>query len=955
MQGLPIEARQPNARPRSRRSTVPGCGPFNDEQHDGSVSLRQSDRQAFAKMVADLVIERMESVIKDAVGACKASACCPVNSGLVIEMDKLLEESPMVEKNKGPNTTKHKKRTTQTETRATDASPLPSLGPKEQALLDAVPTSPLGPKEQALLDAVPTSPLGPKELPQASALPQDGNSDCNAAAQEQLELPRGFNAQARAQIDSPDMKPLGKEISPASATEPSDGQSKSQGPEFAARSPSRKASTSPSKVSEETDQRRPLSPGRFHSGNTDVSEESPSSKERTWSWARSPKRSKTRESDQPGDSLCGDASASDGAAEAPGGEENSPGTKSRASFSSSPGGIAGGEDEMAMQATPSTAARAQRNTKKAQTVKNIAGEMANALFEAEELTFASCRSCPIGPMDSPKSPKKKGGPSWWLDRSSASKKVLPEVVGLSASSGQHPAELCDVHGKQAPPVDFASFNIDMNPAEKESDEDVVSEEMKEMEFGIQPTYDAKFEAKSSARYAVSDSGDQPEEAETQNPAYFSMFSSSSRPVQQMMSFSAMSAPAAPGSLVSRRISCSVESLRQQRDEHLMELYHITTDSAHSEEQKNLFGQGEGEMSLWSVVLLRICGIIPWCVESHSEDAESFLTIFRRPAAWYKLLVLLVASISLAICLEQVVTAQAATSESGDDSESQLGLLSDVPIAVGSILGLLSTGSLLNRKGFQATYNLLVSYGQREELLEQWASSSRCDLVATLVVWVCAVFERIRGGGILSSPDRRHVLDLMVFIFTSLLLMGLAFCLLHVCRLLTSMVDAYCVHFVSNPKLNEAVRHWNIIQAMLREACAAIEYCFIVLQTTALAAVLLSMADTMINTNRGAMTGAHLLTLLPGALITLGVARIFYCAAEVTEKCARVPTLINGLFFGKDIDTERQYVVEYIINSAAGFYVFEVRLTSAMALKFAYLSGVAAFFVATKVLLEGGSW
>merc|ERR1712107_385915 len=99
---------------------------------------------------------------------------------------------------------------------------------------------------------------------------------------------------------------------------------------------------------------------------------------------------------------------------------------------------------------------------------------------------------------------------------------------------------------------------------------------------------------------------------------------------------------------------------------------------------------------------------------------------------------------------------------------------------------------------------------------------------------------------------------------------------------------------------------------------------------------------------GSVGPAHGWLLLSVSLLALVDARLFLWAAEVTEKCARVPPLVNSLSFGVDVDPQRHYLVEYVAYSAAGFYVKEVRLTAAMALKLAYISGLVAFGVLTKV-------
>ena len=80
-------------------------------------------------------------------------------------------------------------------------------------------------------------------------------------------------------------------------------------------------------------------------------------------------------------------------------------------------------------------------------------------------------------------------------------------------------------------------------------------------------------------------------------------------------------------------------------------------------------------------------------------------------------------------------------------------------------------------------------------------------------------------------------------------------------------------------------------------------------------------------------------LIPLCMLALGMLKVFFKAADVTDRCARVPSLINACDFGADIDRDRQYIVEYVQNSAAGFYFFEIRLTSSMTFKFSYVCAI----------------
>lgn len=76
------------------------------------------------------------------------------------------------------------------------------------------------------------------------------------------------------------------------------------------------------------------------------------------------------------------------------------------------------------------------------------------------------------------------------------------------------------------------------------------------------------------------------------------------------------------------------------------------------------------------------------------------------------------------------------------------------------------------------------------------------------------------------------------------------------------------------------------------------------------------------------------------------------AAAITEKCNRVPALINSWTRMEQlIDHEKQYIVQYIMHSAAGFYVKGVRLNATWALKLLYLFGVLLFSLLTQSVLK----
>jgi len=287
---------------------------------------------------------------------------------------------------------------------------------------------------------------------------------------------------------------------------------------------------------------------------------------------------------------------------------------------------------------------------------------------------------------------------------------------------------------------------------------------------------------------------------------------------------------------------------------------------------------------------------------------------------------------------------------------RVGLLSDIPLTFGAFLGLVSLATHCNSRDLVECCYLLHSYAIHERFDEQWLRTSCWDLAATLVLWLVAVSERVRGAGMVQAAQDNNmdvfsVLHIATFAFSSLILVTLAFCMLYVCRALMGSVDAFCFVTLGEQSLLEAVPRWNKVQAILRKGSGSIQTCIFILSLTVLFTFLLGAVDVYQSSQQ---KSGYVSTLIPGALLVVVVSRIFFKAAGVTDKCNRVPSLINSCSFGDDsdgIDEKRQYVVTYVLNSAAGFHVKEIRLTSDMTLKFVYLCAVGIFALSTQILTD----
>lgn len=381
---------------------------------------------------------------------------------------------------------------------------------------------------------------------------------------------------------------------------------------------------------------------------------------------------------------------------------------------------------------------------------------------------------------------------------------------------------------------------------------------------------------------------------------------------------------------SRRLT-NVYKVRQQRVDMIVE--HIRdSDALHGEGSARNFKRSTSPYSASSAapqppLFLMLCGILPW--------RQNKWLILCRLYQWMAAL-LVVAALGIKVLLASM----------GD-----IQLVSDLPLPVGAISGMIFLGVLTGSEELQKILLMLVQYSYRVDSSSThlW-EKSRYDVAVNLVIWVVAVAKRVHTHVyVAEETSARHIGGVIAFGLSSFVLLALAFCLQQICRLLARMVDTFCCSIALDQRLEGVVARWNMLQAVLRKTSSTVEHCFFALQTTVFFVLLLAVADGL----HPGQDGSKLLDLLPCAAVLLGIARTYFCAAAVTDKCAHVPSLVNSLDFSEEsMDKERQYVVDYVVNSAAGFYVFEVRLNSALALKFAHVCGVVVFALAAKLTGKG---
>lgn len=404
---------------------------------------------------------------------------------------------------------------------------------------------------------------------------------------------------------------------------------------------------------------------------------------------------------------------------------------------------------------------------------------------------------------------------------------------------------------------------------------------------------------------------------------------------------------------------SLEALRRQRNTELSKIAFSPGDtlsdtfSAPDDEATPLPSGGRWQQSqrclrLVLKVSLRLWGVVPWrqncmistCVQIAVVLAVSLIAIYP--------VVLLISN------------------GSGDGPEEELPaqmLVCTTPFALAGMVGLASMRNQLAKELLWSFPGPLETYAMQHGFMEQWAWSSLRRFVLVFVVWASAVLVSMTNF-VLAESDlmcggRIDWLSFVCFFFGSGVFAALIFCQIHVFGMLEIMIDQFCIKFFEDPEVARGMMEWNLVQAIMRRVATAFDTCFVATQTMAQVTFVVSatytvMADRLHSTNpqfhdaRDCRIGHRAFALLPPVLLALGAWTVFSFGAAVTEKCSRVPAMINTMTFG---DTERQSMVQYVMNSAAGLYIKEVRLTASVVMKLTYVTGLWVLAVLTDFIAK----
>eukprot|EP00811_Abedinium_folium_P031717 NODE_5183_length_1800_cov_3.346683.p1 GENE.NODE_5183_length_1800_cov_3.346683~~NODE_5183_length_1800_cov_3.346683.p1 ORF type:complete len:435 (+),score=53.89 NODE_5183_length_1800_cov_3.346683:84-1307(+) len=326
----------------------------------------------------------------------------------------------------------------------------------------------------------------------------------------------------------------------------------------------------------------------------------------------------------------------------------------------------------------------------------------------------------------------------------------------------------------------------------------------------------------------------------------------------------------------------------------------------------------------------VCGIIPFQVGACS--------------AAYRLLPLCLTACMLVHC-----TAMSLVSLKETHVDFQY--LSATVCGLGGVLGLAHfwLGRLHQLLG--PHHRPLELYAAKYNFIYQWRSASLRCFVMLCATWLCMLIGRT--AMLVGDYDRslREVFrteHIYIFGYLIGIVIMICFCFLHIFCGLELAIDMYCARLFETKDFGKGAAEWNILQALLRKSASTIDSCLLAVTTAMVGLLVLAGVEILTGSDDGRVQAPlWWVSCLPMMALTLYTC---FRAAAITEKCQRVPALVNSWDFGGEgFEIIRQYTVRYITDSAAGFYVKGVRINALMALKLAYVFGTVMFALLTRTV------
>lgn len=257
-------------------------------------------------------------------------------------------------------------------------------------------------------------------------------------------------------------------------------------------------------------------------------------------------------------------------------------------------------------------------------------------------------------------------------------------------------------------------------------------------------------------------------------------------------------------------------------------------------------------------------------------------------------------------------------------------------------------------------DLMLSVGKLNEFLADfnlhWSSVSGQRWRRYALMWMCLVLVEIATQALFildgisgehGAFHSGHVINwlcVVSFAICSSLVVVVAYTQCHLLAALDKSLDCWCFNIASDPDFDLGVLTWNRLQALLKCVGRSLASSFIAMQVLGAVGFVYSLASGIMVCFQFDFAAdkilREVLSSLP--LLFLFALNMTVCTtgASLTEKCRNIPALVNQLPSDICIDTDRQYLVNFLKDSAAGFCVKDIRLTREMLAKqFIIIGGV----------------
>lgn len=253
---------------------------------------------------------------------------------------------------------------------------------------------------------------------------------------------------------------------------------------------------------------------------------------------------------------------------------------------------------------------------------------------------------------------------------------------------------------------------------------------------------------------------------------------------------------------------------------------------------------------------------------------------------------------------------------------------------------------------------LEDYARKLGFLKDWRSVSRRRMQEVLCVLVLMLASRWLCFG---SVEQRLDTSLLTSIFFSsagVSCTAVVYAQLHLVAGMDLAIDSFSISFFKEMDVEQALDEWNTVQATLRQVSTKLSYSLVALGGSCGAALLLLAELVFFHPESPVMTQSALQMafflgwLFPPVLLFLYA---MMRAAAVTEKASRVAPLVNSWTFVDHeddhspawMDLGRQYIVQYMNQSEAGFYLQGVKLNVFQVTKLSYYFAAFIFAVLSK--------